>query len=109
MIESPSVHCPGQKSVLYIIFALILQTHTFLISIHSFGVKMFVLLGGGGGRGRGGCDKPLEVLGAQIIHFLIDTQKNRSSTTNPAIQIVKFMRVPAELFIVNIHMYKMTY
>ena len=72
---------------------------------------MFVLLrgGGGGGRGRGGCDKPLEVLGAQIIHFLIDTQKNRSSITNPAIQIVKFMRVPAELFIVNIHMYKMTY
>ena len=54
MIESPSVHCPGQKSVLYIIFALILQTHTFLISIHSFGVKMFVLLGGGGGRERGG-------------------------------------------------------
>ena len=54
MIESPSVHCPGQKSVLYIIFALILQTHTFLISIHSFGVKMFVLLGGGGGEGGGG-------------------------------------------------------
>ena len=103
MIESPSVHCPGQKSVLYIIFALILQTHTFLISIHSFGVKMFVLLRGGE------CDKPLEVLGAQIIHFLIDTQKNRSSITNPAIRIVKFMRVPAELFIVNIHMYKMTY
>lgn len=51
----------------------------------------------------------MEVLGAQIIHFLIDTQKNRSSITNPAIQIVKFMRVPAELFIVNIHMYKMTY
>lgn len=73
---------------------------------------MFVLLRGGGGErgeGRGGCDKPLEVLGAQIIHFLIDTQKNRSSITNPAIQIVKFMRVPAELFIVNIHMYKMTY
>ena len=68
---------------------------------------MFVLLRGGGGRG--GCDKPLEVLGAHIIHFLIDTQKNRSSITNPAIQIVKFMRVPAELFIVNIHMYKMTY
>ena len=57
----------------------------------------------------GGFDKPLEVLGAQIIHFLIDTQKNRSSITNPAIQIVKFMQVPAELFIVNIHMYKMTY
>ena len=54
MIESPSVHCPGQKSVLYIIFALILQTHTFLISIHSFGVKMFVLLEGGGGRGERG-------------------------------------------------------
>lgn len=52
MIESPSVHCPGQKSVLYIIFALILQTHTFLISIHSFGVKMFVLLRGGGGEKR---------------------------------------------------------
>ena len=82
------------------------------MSIHSFGVKMFVLLRGGGGRGErgeGGCDKPLEVLGAQIIHFLIDTQKNRSSITNPAIQIVKFMRVPAELFIVNIHMYKMIY
>lgn len=83
------------------------------MSIHSFGVKMFVLLRGGGGgergEGRGGCDKPLEVLGAQIIHFLIDTQKNRSSITNPAIQIVKFMRVPAELFIVNIHMYKMIY
>lgn len=66
---------------------------------------MFVLLRRGGGE----CDKPLEVLGAQIIHFLIDTQKNRSSITNPAIQIVKFMQVPAELFIVNIHMYKMTY
>ena len=71
---------------------------------------MFVLLRGGGGEeGRGGCDKPLKVLGAQIIHFLIDTQKNRSSITNPAIQIVKFMRVPAELFIVNIHMYKIIY
>ena len=68
---------------------------------------MFVLLRGGGGRG--GCNKPFEVLGAQIVHFLINTQKNRSSITNPAIQIVKFMRVPAELFIVNIHMYKMTY